>query len=138
MSPHVRASFTGRRLPSESVRFRVRNEPGGAMTSPDTSRRIWAMTIRRFAEMAWSDHGPMRYGSVVLTPILVAFLVPGYWWVACLLGAIAGVLIDLRTQAAFDRLSLRLDELDAATLKAMIGKYVAALAATTACYVAPY
>lgn len=108
------------------------------MTSPDTSRRIWAMTIRRFAEMAWSDHGPMRYGSVVLTPILVAFLVPGYWWVACLLGAIAGVLIDLRTQAAFDRLSLRLDELDAATLKAMIGKSVAALAATTACYVAPY
>ncbi|MBK6702382.1 MAG: hypothetical protein IPG56_00505 [Caulobacteraceae bacterium] len=108
------------------------------MTSPETSRRIWAMTIRRFAEMAWSDHGPLRYGSVVLTPILVAFLVPGYWWAGCLLGAIAGVLIDLRTQAAFQRLSLRLDDLDATTLKAMIGKYVAALAATTACYVAPY
>ncbi len=108
------------------------------MTSPDTSSRIWAMTIRRFAEMAWSDHAPTRYGSVVLTPILVAFLVPGYWWAGCLLGAIAGVLIDLRTQAAFERLSLRLDDLDATMLKAMIGKYVAALASTTACYVAPY
>lgn len=108
------------------------------MTSPDTSSRIWAMTIRRFAEMAWSDHGPLRYGSVVLTPILVAFLVPGYWWAACLLGAIAGVLVDLRTQAAFERLSLKLDDLDAPTLKAMIGKYVAALATTTTCYVAPY
>lgn len=108
------------------------------MSSPETSRRIWSMTIRRFAEMAWSDHGPLRYGSVVLTPILVAFLIPGYWWAACLLGAIAGVLVDLRTQAAFQRLSVRLDDLDAETLKAMIGKYVAALAATTGLYVAPY
>ncbi|MBX3429345.1 MAG: hypothetical protein KF779_07175 [Hyphomonadaceae bacterium] len=108
------------------------------MSSPETSRRIWTMTIRRFAEMAWSDHAPLRYASVVLTPILVAFLIPGYWWAGCLLGAIVGALVDIRTQAAFERLSRKLEDLDAATLKAIIGKYVAALATTTAFYVAPY
>lgn len=108
------------------------------MSSPETSRRIWTMTIRRFAEVAWSHHGPLRYISVCLTPILVALLVPGYWWAACSVGAIIGVAIDIRTQGAFARLSEQLDHMDDAALQAAIGKYVWALAGITAAYILPY
>ncbi len=108
------------------------------MTSPETSRRIWTMTIRRFAEVAWSHHGPLRYVSVTLTPILVALLVPGYWWALCSLGAVIGVIIDIRTQAAFARLSKDLDHIDEAALRNALGKYIAALATVTAAYVLPY
>jgi signal transduction histidine kinase len=120
------------------MRFRRRNEPEEAMTSPDTSRRIWTMTIRRFAEVAWSHHGPLRYVSVALTPILVAFLVPGYWWALCSLGAIIGVVTDIYTQGAFARLSKNLDQMDGAALQRALGKYIAALATITAAYILPY
>lgn len=108
------------------------------MTSPDTSRRMWTMTIRRFAEVAWSHHGPLRYVSVTLTPILVAFLVPGYWWALCCLGAVIGVVTDIYTQGAFARLSKKLDEMDEAALQVALRKYIAALATITAAYILPY
>ncbi len=108
------------------------------MISPETSRRIWTMTIRRFVEVAWSHHGPLRYISVGLTPILVALLVPGYWWAGCSLGAVIGVVIDLRAQGAFARLSQQLEHMDEAALQAAIRKYVWALAGITAAYIVPY
>lgn len=96
------------------------------------------MTIRRFAEVAWTRHGPTRYASVALTPILVALLVPGWWWAFCSAGALAGVIIDLRTQHAFNRLVERVESLDDAGLALAIKNHIRGLAIITAAYVLPY
>jgi signal transduction histidine kinase len=108
------------------------------MTTAAPSRRTWIMTIRRFAEVAWTRHGPTRYVSVALTPILVALLVPGWWWALCSLGAIVGVIIDLRTQGAFSRLAQEAETLDDAGLAKAVKNHILSLAAITAAYVAPY
>lgn len=108
------------------------------MTASAPSRRTWIMTIRRFAEVAWTRHGPTRYASVALTPILVALLVPGWWWALCSLGGILGVIIDLRTQAAFNRLAGEVENFDEAGLAQAVKNHVVSLAIITAVYVAPY
>lgn len=108
------------------------------MTTAAPSRRTWIMTIRRFAEVAWTRHGPTRYASVALTPILVAFLVPGWWWAACSFGAIVGVIIDLRTQGAFNRLSQQVETLDDGAIHKAVRGHIISLAMITAAYVAPY
>lgn len=108
------------------------------MTSPETSRRIWIMTARRFEEVAWSLHGPLRYVSVSLTPILVALLVPGPWWIWCSLGAAVGIFTDLRMQADFARLSKSLDDMEETALRAALGKHVVVAGSVTAAYVLPY
>lgn len=108
------------------------------MATAEPSRRIWEMTIRRFAEVAWTRHGPTRYVSVALTPVLVALLVPGLWWIPCALGGAIGVIVDLRAQAAFARLSAEVENFDAEQLRAAVGRHIAALAAITAAYVLPY
>ena len=102
------------------------------------TRRTWIMTIRRFAEVAWARQGPTRYASVAMTPILVAFLVPGWWWAFCSLGALIGVIIDLRTQAAFARLASRAEALDDQALSCAVRNHIIALAVITGAYVAPY
>jgi len=104
----------------------------------EPSRRTWEMTIRRFAEVAWTRHGPTRYISVCLTPVLVALLAPGFWWVPCAIGGALGIVIDLRAQKAFSRLSAEVDQLDDAQVRAAVGRHIAALAAITAAYVLPY
>jgi signal transduction histidine kinase len=96
------------------------------------------MTIRRFAEVAWTRHGPTRYVSVALTPLLVALLAPGWWWIACAAGAGVGIVIDLRAHAAFQRLCIDLESLDDRALQAAVRRHIAALAAITAAYVLPY
>src|SRR5262245_51835438 len=108
------------------------------MTETARSRRTWIMTIQRFAELAWTRHGPTRYVSVAATPVVVALLVPGWWWVACALGGVIGVVIDLRTQAAFERLSLHVEELEDAEIAGAVHNYILALAGITAAYVLPY
>lgn len=108
------------------------------MTSAAPSRRTWIMTIRRFAEVAWTRHGPTRYVSVAATPVVVALLVPGWWWLACALGAAIGIVIDLRTQSAFERLAQRADEMDEVEIQASVHNYLLALAAITAAYALPY
>lgn len=102
------------------------------------SRRSWIMTIRRFAEVAWTRHGPTRYVSVALTPVLVALLVPGYWWALCSLGALVGVIIDLRIQGAFRRLARDVETLDDEALPRAVKSHIIGLAAITAAYVTPY
>jgi len=96
------------------------------------------MIIRRFAEVAWTRNGPTRYGSVALTPILVAILVPGWWWALCSLGALVGVIVDIRTQGAFTRLTAQLDTMDDAALPRAVRNHIIALAIITAAYVLPY
>jgi len=102
------------------------------------SRRTWIMTIRRFAEVAWTRHGPTRYLSVAAVPILTALLVPGWWWVACAIGGAVGVVIDLRAQAAFKRLYDEVDTLDDIALGKAVQRHVISLALITAAYVLPY
>ena len=96
------------------------------------------MTIRRFAEVAWAQHGPTRYISVAATPVVVALVVPGWWWVGCALGAAVGIVIDLRTQAAFARLAEHVEEMEDADIHAAVQNYIMAIAAVTAAYVLPY
>ncbi len=76
--------------------------------------------------------------SVAATPVLVASLVPGWWWVPCAVGAAIGVVIDWRTQRAFARLAERVDELSDEDLPRAVGAHVAALALITTAYVLPY
>ena len=108
------------------------------MSKAAPSRGAWIMTIQRFAEVAWTRHGPTRYVSVALTPILVALLVPGWWWALCSLGALVGVVIDLQAQAAFGRLAERAESMDDAGLERAVQQHVHSLAAITGAYVAPY
>jgi signal transduction histidine kinase len=108
------------------------------MAATEPSRRTWEMTIRRFVEVAWARHGPTRYFSVALTPILVALLIPGWWWAGCAIGAAYGVAVDLRTRAAFARLTARMHELSDADLHRAVRRHIAALAFITAAYVLPY
>lgn len=108
------------------------------MSTAAPLRGVWIMTIRRFAEVAWTRHGPTRYASVALTPILVGFLVPGWWWALCSLGALVGVIIDLRAQAAFNRLAANAENLDDAGLQQAVKHHMVTLGAITAAYIAPY
>jgi signal transduction histidine kinase len=102
------------------------------------AQRLWLLTVRRFAEVAWARHGLVRYSSVTLVPIVVALTTPGLWWIACAIGAAIGIVIDQRTHAAFQRLSGQLEEMDADVLKRVMGRHVAALALITVAYVSPY
>lgn len=106
--------------------------------STTTQRRTWMLTIRRFAEVAWTRHGPIRYASVVIVPALVGLTVPGFWWLPCALGAVIGIAIDLAVRASFARLMDRLEGLEDGALQGMIRRHVAALALITAIYVLPY
>ncbi|MBX9745879.1 MAG: hypothetical protein K2X34_03190, partial [Hyphomonadaceae bacterium] len=108
------------------------------MTAAPRSRRTWIMTIQRFAEVAWTRHGPTRYVSVAATPVLVWVLVPGWWWLGCAIGAAIGIVIDLRTRSAFEQLSQHIEELDEPDIEAAVRNYIVALAAVTAAYVVPY
>jgi signal transduction histidine kinase len=96
------------------------------------------MRIRRFAEVAWAQHGPTRYFSVIATPFMVGLFVPGWWWALCAAGAVIGVVVDIRTQAAFARLAEHVEELDEADIEAAVQNYLLAIAAVTAAYVVPY
>jgi signal transduction histidine kinase len=102
------------------------------------AQRLWLLTVRRFAEVAWARHGLVRYSSVTLVPIVVALTTPGFWWIACAVGAAVGIVIDQRTHAAFQRLSSQLEEMDADILKRVMGRHIAALSVITLAYVTPY
>jgi signal transduction histidine kinase len=102
------------------------------------SQRLWLLTVRRFAEVAWARHGLVRYAFVAVAPVVVALTTPGWWWMGCAAGAAVGVVIDQRTQRAFQRLSGQLEDMDAQVLKRVMGRHVAALSLITFAYVAPY
>ncbi len=102
------------------------------------AQRLWLLTVRRFAEVAWARHGLIRYSSVAIVPVAVALTTPGLWWIACALGAAVGVVIDQRTQKAFQRLAGGLDDMHADVLRQVMGRHVAALALITVAYVSPY
>ena len=102
------------------------------------TQRLWLLTVRRFAEVAWARHGLIRYSSVTFVPIVVALTTPGWWWVACAIGAAIGIVIDQRTHRAFQRLSGRLEAMEANELQRVMGRHVAALALITVAYVTPY
>ena len=108
------------------------------MADPQQSRRTWVLTIRRFVEVAWARHGPTRYASVLAAPILVALVVPGFWWALCAAGAGVGILIDLRVRATFGRLAQSLERLNDSALRSIINRQIGAFALITAAYVSPY
>ncbi len=102
------------------------------------AQRLWLLTVRRFAEVAWARHGLVRYSSVAIVPIVVALTTQGWWWAACAIGAAIGVVIDQQTHRAFQRLSGQLEEMEAGELQRVMGRHVAALALITVAYVSPY
>ena len=108
------------------------------MGATSENRRIWVMTIRRFVELAWAGHGLTRYASVAVVPLLVAFMVPGLWWVPCAIGGAIGLTADHFAQRAFTRLSARLDGLDDKALRGVFAGHTFVLALITAAYVTPY
>ena len=103
-----------------------------------STTRLWALTIERFTEVAWSRHGATRYASVLALPILVAMFVPGWWWAGCALCAVAGMALDLYTHARFDRPLDTLKLTGADELKRDANRRVAAISLITSLYSAPY
>jgi signal transduction histidine kinase len=108
------------------------------MEASERSRRIWVLTIRRFAEMAWARHGTTRYISVALTPAIVAFAAPGWWWLLCACFTLAAVVVDRRVHLFFDRVCPDLDRYNEAELKSLVRREIAALSAITTLYILPY
>lgn len=108
------------------------------MNAPDRNQRILALTIQRFAEMAWSRHGATRYISVALVPAVVAVAVPGWWWLICAVFTLAAVMVDRRVHRFFDRVSPELGSFSEAELKGLIKRQIAALSAITSLYTVPY
>lgn len=96
------------------------------------------MTIRRFVALAWTRHGAARYASVAVVPFLVAFAVPGLWWIPCAISAVVGMAIDLYAHRSFTDLSARLETLDDKALRAVFGRHVGVLALVTVAYMLPY
>ncbi len=80
----------------------------GIMDKSEQQRRRTLLSIRRYHEIAWLRHGPTRYASVALVPIAVAFLVPGFWWLAdaalLAVAVLAEVVIDLWLRRLLGRL----------------------------------
>ena len=104
----------------------------------EQSRRIWVLTIRRFAEMAWARHGATRYASVAFVPVVVGFAVAGFWWALCALFTLAALIIDHRTRCFFDRLIPDLDRYSENELRALVNRQIAALSVITTLYAIPY
>ena len=102
------------------------------MDAPDRARRTWIMTLRRFLEVAWTRHGVPRYASVLGIPVIVALTVPGWWWALCVLGALAGMGIDLKVSAGLTRTSESLDHKSEAELRALATRHIWAVAFITA------
>jgi len=102
------------------------------------SRQIWRLTIRRYVEVAWTGHSVTRHASVIAAPILIAWLVPGFWWAICAAGAALGIAVDWWATSSYMRLIARIDDLDARQLKRAVGGRVAEAAAVTTLYVLPY
>jgi signal transduction histidine kinase len=108
------------------------------MDETEQSRRIWVLTIRRFAEMAWARHGTTRYLSVTFVPVVVALAVPGWWWAFCAIFTLAAAIIDRRAHLFFDRIVPDLDGYDEPALRALIKREVIALSVITTLYTIPY
>ncbi len=96
------------------------------MDEADQSRRIWVLTIRRFAEMAWARHGATRYASTTIVPLLVAVAVPGWWWLVCAIFTAAALIVDLRAHRFFDRVVPDLETYDETGLKRLVKREIAA------------
>ncbi|MEZ5995016.1 MAG: HAMP domain-containing sensor histidine kinase [Hyphomonadaceae bacterium] len=107
-------------------------EPAG------TARRTLVATIRRFVQIAWTRHGPTRYASVAVLPLLVMVAVPGPWWLWCAAGNLVGVLIDTRARVVFTRMANEIEAMDEHALRALSGGHIASIALMVACYCAPY
>ncbi|MBS0386732.1 MAG: hypothetical protein JSS00_15425, partial [Proteobacteria bacterium] len=108
------------------------------MDATEQSRRIWVLTIRRFAEMAWARHGTTRYLSVAFVPVVVALAVPGWWWALCALFTLAAAIVDRRAHLFFDRIVPELDDYDEPRLRALVKREITALAIITTLYTIPY
>ncbi|GAM98658.1 chemotaxis protein methyltransferase CheR [alpha proteobacterium U9-1i] len=102
------------------------------------SHRLWTLTVRRFVEVAWTRHGPIRYASVTLTPLLLAVLVPGPWWLICAAGAAIGILLDFRTRASLASFAAEMDAHDTPAVERGVRAHMIALSLITAAYILPY
>lgn len=108
------------------------------MNSPEHSRQIWALSIHRFLEVAWTGHGIARYVTVLCVPPLVALTTPGWWWLGCLAGTLAGIGLDRYARRHFTRLADQLESLSETELRGLMGRHVGVLSALLICYCAPY
>jgi signal transduction histidine kinase len=108
------------------------------MDETEQSRRIWVLTIRRFAEMAWARHGTTRYLSVTFVPVMVALAVPGWWWALCAIFTILAAIVDRRAHRFFERIVPELATYEEPALRALVKREIAALATITALYTIPY
>lgn len=108
------------------------------MDASEWNRRTWAMTLRRFLELAWTRHGFTRYASVAILPFVVALSVPGLWWLWCAAGAIIGMYIDLRLHQQLVKTAPLLDRWSEDQLKAAAQQQIWVVSVLTSAYCAPY
>jgi signal transduction histidine kinase len=109
-----------------------------ALRIADENRRAWVLTLKRFFEIAWARHGLTRYASVLVMPVLVGLIVPGFWWLGCALGAVLGVALDWWTVARLPREIAALSGKSESELAAAAQRHIWNVAVITAAYVLPY
>jgi signal transduction histidine kinase len=103
------------------------------------TQRVWALTIQRFAEVAYTRHGATRYASVLMVPVVVILAVPGWWWAAiCAAGTAAAIFVDWRFQRKSLWKDLSLSDCSESEINRTLARQSMAMGAITALYVVPY
>lgn len=132
-------SGPARLAPVYRISLETRPAEGGKdMQATEQSRRIWVLTIQRFAEMAWARHGATRYLSVATVPVVVALAVPGWWWALCAMFTAVAAIVDRRAHSFFDRIIPELDTYEEPALRALVKREIVALSIITTLYTIPY
>ena len=108
------------------------------MNSLDTTQRVWALTIQRFAEIVYVRRGTSRYASLLLVPVFVAIAVPGWWWAICAIGTGSAILVERRRQRALFWAKISFADCSEADIQRILSRQSMVMGALTALYVAPY
>ncbi|MDX2274836.1 MAG: HAMP domain-containing sensor histidine kinase [Hyphomonadaceae bacterium] len=109
------------------------------MAASASSPRVWALTVRRFAEVAYARHAPTRYASVAVVPLMVLATVPGWWWGAmCAAFTAVAILVDYRRQGFFSSIGDRIEGKSGPEIEAMVKRLCLAMGLITALYALPY
>ncbi len=107
------------------------------MDKLEQQRRRTLLSIRRYHEIAWLRHGSTRYASVALVPIAVAFLVPGWWWLAVAALLAMAVLTEILIDVWLRGLLGRLDDASPARAKRAARAAIGAAVLVVSLYALP-
>jgi signal transduction histidine kinase len=96
------------------------------------------LAIRRFREIGWQRHGATRYSTAASIPLVMAFMVPGPWWIISLAFAGLAVAIDAHTARWLGHMDTELDAASDARVSALQKELMWRVVAVVTAYAIPY